>query len=40
LLGLSENGDVTSLKDSEEFWGKTLKATDSIPNAKRLTFVD
>lgn len=40
LLGLSENGDVTSLKDSEEFQGKTLKATDSIPNAKRLTFVD
>ena len=40
LLGLSENGDVTSLKDSEEFQGKTLKAIDSIPNAKRLTFVD
>lgn len=40
LLGLSENGDITSLKDSEEFWGKTLKATDSIPNAKRLTFID
>lgn len=40
LLGLSENGDVTSLKDSEEFQGKTLKAMDSIPNAKRLTFVD
>ena len=40
LLGLSENGDITSLKDSEEFQGKTLKATDSIPNAKRLTFVD
>lgn len=40
LLGLSENGDVTSLKDSEEFQGKTLKTIDSIPNAKRLTFID
>lgn len=40
LLGLSENGDVTSLKDSKEFQGKTLKAIDSIPNAKRLTFAD
>ena len=40
LLGLSENWDVTSLKDSEEFQGKTLKAIDSIPNAKRLTFID
>lgn len=40
LLGLSENGDITSLKDSEEFQGKTLKSIDSVPNAKRLTFVD
>ncbi len=40
LLGLSDNGDVTFLKDSEEFQSKTLKETDSIPNAKRLTFID
>lgn len=40
LLGLSENGDITSLKDSKEFQDKTLKTTDSIPNAKRLTFID
>lgn len=40
LLGLSENGDITFLKDSEEFQSKTLKAIDSIPNAKRLTFVN
>lgn len=40
LLRLSKNGDIISLEDSEEFQGKTLKAVDSIPNAKRLTFVD
>lgn len=40
LTGLSDNGGTTLLKDSQEFWGKTLKSIESIPNAKRLTFVD
>lgn len=40
LTGLSDDGSTTLLKDSQEFWGKTLKSVESIPNAKRLTFVD
>lgn len=40
LTGLSDDGSTTLLKDSQEFWGKTLKSIESIPNAKRLTFVD
>lgn len=40
LTGLSDDGSTTLLKDSQEFWGKTLKSVESIPNAKRLTFID
>ena len=40
LTSLSDDGSTTLLKDSQEFWGKTLKSVESIPNAKRLTFVD
>lgn len=40
LTGLSNDGSTTLLKDSQEFWGKTLKSVESIPNAKRLTFID
>jgi len=40
LTSLSNDGSTTLLKDSQEFWGKTLKSVESIPNAKRLTFVD
>ena len=40
LTSLSDDGNTTLLKDSQEFWGKTLKSIESIPNAKRLTFVD
>ena len=40
LTSLSGDGSTTLLKDSQEFWGKALKSMESIPNAKRLTFVD
>lgn len=40
ITNISKDGDITLLKDREEFQGKTLINVESIPNAKRLTFVD
>lgn len=40
LLGVSEKGDISTLKDSKEFQNKELISVETIPNAKRLTFRD
>lgn len=40
ITNVSENGDISLLKNSEEFKNKTLINIENIPNAKRLTFTD
>lgn len=40
ITNISENGDISLLKDNEEFINKTLINIENIPNAKRLTFTD